>query len=112
MIADARKRAEVLAAAAGLGIAGVIGVRCFAGPAVPAWAWFGGLLGAAYVASTTVLGPRLGAAALLGVGERRRVDFARPRRADVPLRPDQKGARRGADAEFRPAGAGSRPDDP
>jgi len=34
---------------------------------VPAWAWFGGLLGAAYVASTTVLGPRLGAAALLGL---------------------------------------------
>lgn len=35
--------------------------------AVPAWAWFGGLLGAAYVASTTVLGPRLGAAALLAL---------------------------------------------
>lgn len=34
---------------------------------VPAWAWFGGLLGAAYVASTTVLGPRLGAAALLAL---------------------------------------------
>jgi len=33
--------------------------------AVPAWAWLGGLLGAVYVASTTVLGPRLGAAALL-----------------------------------------------
>jgi transporter family-2 protein len=29
---------------------------------VPWWAWFGGLLGAAYVASSTVLGPRLGAA--------------------------------------------------
>lgn len=35
--------------------------------AVPAWAWFGGLLGALYVASTTVLGPRLGAAALLAL---------------------------------------------
>ena len=35
--------------------------------AVPAWAWFGGLLGATYVASTTVLGPRLGAAALLAL---------------------------------------------
>jgi transporter family-2 protein len=35
--------------------------------AVPAWAWFGGLLGAAYVASTTVLGPRLGATALLAL---------------------------------------------
>jgi transporter family-2 protein len=34
---------------------------------VPAWAWFGGLLGAVYVASTTVLGPRLGAAALLAL---------------------------------------------
>jgi transporter family-2 protein len=35
--------------------------------AVPAWAWLGGLLGALYVASTTVLGPRLGAAALLAL---------------------------------------------
>ena len=35
--------------------------------AVPAWAWFGGLLGAAYVAATTVLGPRLGAAAVLAL---------------------------------------------
>lgn len=34
---------------------------------VPAWAWFGGVLGAVYVASTTVLGPRLGAAALLAL---------------------------------------------
>jgi len=34
---------------------------------VPAWAWFGGLLGALFVASTTVLGPRLGAAALLAL---------------------------------------------
>jgi transporter family-2 protein len=38
-----------------------------AASAVPAWAWFGGLLGAAYVASTTVLGPRLGATALLAL---------------------------------------------
>jgi len=37
------------------------------GKMTPAWAWFGGLLGAAYVASTTVLGPRLGAAALLAL---------------------------------------------
>jgi transporter family-2 protein len=29
---------------------------------VPWWAWFGGFLGAAYVASSTILGPRLGAA--------------------------------------------------
>lgn len=32
---------------------------------VPAWAWLGGLLGAAYVASATLLGPRLGAMVLL-----------------------------------------------
>jgi transporter family-2 protein len=38
-----------------------------AAAAVPAWAWLGGLLGALYVASTTVLGPRLGAAALLAL---------------------------------------------
>jgi len=35
--------------------------------AVPAWAWLGGLLGATYVAATTVLGPRLGAATLLAL---------------------------------------------
>lgn len=34
---------------------------------VPAWAWFGGLLGAAYVASVTILGPRLGGVALLAL---------------------------------------------
>lgn len=34
---------------------------------VPAWAWLGGLLGAVYVASATVLGPRLGATALLAL---------------------------------------------
>ena len=34
---------------------------------VPAWAWLGGLLGAAYVASATVLGPRLGAVVLLAL---------------------------------------------
>lgn len=34
---------------------------------VPGWAWLGGLLGAAYVASVTVLGPRLGALALLAL---------------------------------------------
>ncbi|MGI9245143.1 MAG: DMT family transporter [Steroidobacteraceae bacterium] len=34
---------------------------------VPAWAWLGGLLGAAYVASATVLGPRLGGVALLAL---------------------------------------------
>lgn len=34
---------------------------------VPAWAWFGGLFGAAYVAAVTVLGPRLGAVVLLAL---------------------------------------------
>ncbi len=33
----------------------------------PAWAWLGGLLGAFYVASSVVIGPRLGAAALLAL---------------------------------------------
>ena len=33
--------------------------------AVPAWAWFGGFLGAFYVAAATLVGPRIGAAALL-----------------------------------------------
>jgi transporter family-2 protein len=33
----------------------------------PWWVWTGGLLGAAYVASTLVLGPRLGAAVLTAV---------------------------------------------
>jgi transporter family-2 protein len=33
--------------------------------AVPAWAWFGGCLGAFYVAVATLVGPRIGAAALL-----------------------------------------------
>jgi len=33
----------------------------------PAWAWAGGVLGAFYVVSTIVLGPRLGAAALLAL---------------------------------------------
>jgi len=35
--------------------------------AVPAWARFGGLLGATYVAATTVLGPKLGAASFLAL---------------------------------------------
>jgi transporter family-2 protein len=59
----------------GVGLAGLLllalasGARVTPGSAaaVPAWAWFGGLLGAAYVAATTVLGPRLGAAALIAL---------------------------------------------
>ena len=35
--------------------------------AVPAWAWFGGFLGAFYVAVATLIGPRIGAAALLAL---------------------------------------------
>jgi len=35
--------------------------------AVPLWAWTGGALGALYVASSTVLGPLLGSAALTGL---------------------------------------------
>src|SRR3954464_12038975 len=31
----------------------------------PAWAWFGGLCGAFYVAIATIVGPRLGASTLL-----------------------------------------------
>jgi bacterial/archaeal transporter family-2 protein len=34
---------------------------------VPAWAWFGGFLGACYVAVATFCGPRIGAAALLAL---------------------------------------------
>ncbi|MBS0379273.1 MAG: DMT family transporter [Proteobacteria bacterium] len=34
---------------------------------VPAWAWLGGLLGAFYVASSVIVGPRLGAATLLAL---------------------------------------------
>lgn len=34
---------------------------------VPAWAWLGGLCGAAYVGAVTVVGPRLGAVALLAL---------------------------------------------
>jgi bacterial/archaeal transporter family-2 protein len=34
---------------------------------VPMWAWFGGFLGAFYVAVATIVGPRIGAAALLAL---------------------------------------------
>jgi bacterial/archaeal transporter family-2 protein len=34
---------------------------------VPVWAWFGGFLGAFYVAVATLSGPRIGAAALLAL---------------------------------------------
>lgn len=45
------------------------GVRMAPGglSAVPGWAWFGGLFGAAYVSSVTVLGPRIGAVTLLAL---------------------------------------------
>jgi transporter family-2 protein len=35
--------------------------------AVPGWAWLGGALGAFYVASSVIVGPRLGAATLLAL---------------------------------------------
>lgn len=35
--------------------------------ALPWWGWFGGVIGAAFVASTLLLGPKLGAAALLAL---------------------------------------------
>jgi transporter family-2 protein len=35
--------------------------------AVPAWAWSGGLVGAFYVATTVIAGPRLGSATLLAL---------------------------------------------
>jgi len=59
----------VIGLAALILVAVVGGARWAPGSAasVPAWAWLGGLLGALYVASTTVLGPRLGAAALLAL---------------------------------------------
>lgn len=56
-----------LAALVAVAIASGARVTPGATSSVPAWAWLGGLLGAAYVASTTVLGPRLGAAALLAL---------------------------------------------
>lgn len=34
---------------------------------VPLWAWFGGVLGAAYVASVTLLGPRIGGMTLVAL---------------------------------------------
>ncbi len=58
-----------------VGLAGLVAVALASGSriapgsvaSVPTWAWFGGLLGAAYVASVTFLGPRLGAVALLAL---------------------------------------------
>ena len=35
--------------------------------AVPVWAWFGGLLGASYVATSTIVAAELGATTLLGL---------------------------------------------
>lgn len=45
----------------------VVGVRPAASTLgeVPGWAWLAGLLGATYVAATTLLGPRIGALALV-----------------------------------------------
>lgn len=35
--------------------------------AIPSWAWFGGLFGAFYVATSTIVGPKLGATTLLAL---------------------------------------------
>jgi transporter family-2 protein len=58
-----------------VGLVALVAIAAFAAPrlqlaslaSVPAWGWSAGLLGAAYVAVTTVLGPRLGAATLLAL---------------------------------------------
>ena len=34
---------------------------------MPSWAWFGGMVGAFYVATTVIVGPRLGSATLLAL---------------------------------------------
>jgi transporter family-2 protein len=59
----------VIGLAALVAVAVASGARIAPGTvsAVPAWAWLGGLFGAAYVAAITVLGPRLGAVALLAL---------------------------------------------
>ena len=52
-----------------VGFAVVAGSRASTGSfgQVPAWAWMGGLLGAVYVASVTILGPRLGGMTLVAL---------------------------------------------
>jgi transporter family-2 protein len=52
-----------------VGFAVVAGARASTGGfgQVPAWAWIGGLLGAGYVASVTILGPRLGGMTLVAL---------------------------------------------
>jgi transporter family-2 protein len=60
-------------------VVGSVALACFLGvlrtplperaqlASVPAWAWLGGILGAFYVASSVIVGPRLGAATLLAL---------------------------------------------
>jgi len=52
-----------------VGFAAVAGSRASTGALgqMPGWAWMGGLLGAIYVASVTVLGPRLGGMTMLAL---------------------------------------------
>jgi transporter family-2 protein len=59
----------VVGLAALAAVAVVTGIHWVPGAAavVPAWAWLGGLLGAAYVTATTIAGPKLGAAMLLAM---------------------------------------------
>ena len=48
---------------------------------VPAWAWFGGLMGAFYVAISTVVASQLGTASLLGLALARAVGHGAGRRS-------------------------------
>jgi transporter family-2 protein len=76
-IVGARLGSPLAAAAVnfGVGLVALVAITAIAAPrlqpasmaSVPGWAWSAGLLGAAYVAATTVLGPRLGAATLLAL---------------------------------------------
>ena len=76
-IVGARLGSPLAAAVAnfGVGLVALIAIAAVAAPrvqaasiaSVPVWAWVAGLLGAVYVASTTLLGPRLGAATLLAL---------------------------------------------
>lgn len=58
-----------------IGLVALVGFAIVAGSRVttgtlgqmPAWAWLGGLLGAIYVASVTMLGPRLGGMTLVAL---------------------------------------------
>jgi transporter family-2 protein len=56
-----------LAALAIVAVASAVRWQPAAAAAVPGWAWFGGLIGAAYVSSMVMLGPKLGATAVFAL---------------------------------------------